>query len=430
MAPLLRPRRVGRVRCRCCVAMSSHISGRAAVPIEAACATLGGAAGLDCSRRARNWVAIVILVIAAGTAAMTPAHAQGYAQPNGLGGFMQGLFGGPAQQPQYPQNPPLQLPPPGASLQYPQSLSPRSLVPGRTIERSSGPTKPQSEQPASGRKQPHANASASLGGGLRTMCVRLCDGYYWPMTFDARRSRMDHDSKVCAASCSSEARAFVMPKSGEAKDMVDAQGRPYLKLANAFKYRKAAAGTCSCRPDPWDDEARARHDGFAEKSAMAATKQADATDDSATVLVTKKDEARPREQTIADAEALILSGGMVAAGSGLPASAVVAQADPAGAAKPAAALDDEGKPQPEKSGKTLRVASRSSKNPEPQGGANRNKPRPDRQPWIIARPMTPAMPYPPARIIVPAGYGRQPAAAYGRQPYVIGQPQVVPYRTY
>ena len=282
------------------------------------------------------------------------------------------------------------------------------------MERSSGPAKPQSEQPASGRKQPHSNASASLGGGLRTMCVRLCDGYYWPMTFDARRSRMDHDAKACSASCSSEARAFVMPKSGEAKDMVDAQGRPYLKLANAFKYRKAAAGSCSCRPDPWDEEARARHEGFSEKSAVASAAQTGATEESATTHAPGKEETKP--QTIADAEASILSGGMVAAGSGLPASAIVAQAEPAEAPKPSGALVNEDKPKSKTLEGAGKVAVRSVKSQGMQRGEIRPKPSADRQPWMIARTTTPPMPYPQARIIVPAGYGRQPAAAYGRQP--------------
>jgi hypothetical protein len=364
----------------------------------------------------------VSLALFACAALPDPVRAQGYAQPSGLGGFMQGLFGGPSQHPQYPQNPPLQAHPQGPSTQYPQSLAPRSLNRGHAVERSTSKSQSQAEPPASNRKQPHSNAAASLGGGLRTMCVRLCDGYYWPMTFDARRSRMDHDSKVCAASCSSEARAFVMPKNGEAKDMVDAQGRSYVKLDNAFKYRKAPAGTCSCRPDPWDEEARARHEGFAEKSAMAAAAKAAISESSVANPALGIDEKKLNEQTIADAEALILSGGTIAAGSGLPASAVVAQAMPIDPVKPTVALADEGKPMSKTLEGPVKMAARRGTSQETPLTEVRPKPRPDRQPWMVARTATPPMPYPPARIILPAGYGRQP--------YVIGQPQVVPYRTY
>lgn len=362
------------------------------------------------------------LALFACAAVPDPVRAQGYAQPSGLGGFMQGLFGGPPQQPQYPPNPPLQGYPQGPITQNPQSLAPRSLAPGRDVERQTGKPQSHSEQPAGTHKQSRSNASASLGGGLRTMCVRLCDGYYWPMTFDARRSRMDHDSKVCAASCSSEARAFVMPKSGEAKDMVDTQGRSYVKLSNAFKYRKAQAGSCSCRPDPWDGEARARHDGFAEKVAAASFAKAEFIDESTTKPDPVSGETKAKEPTIADAEALILSGGAVAAGTGVPAPAIVAQAMPLDPVKPIVALADEGKPKTRTSEGSAKVAARSVKYQDRQRAEIRPKPRPDRQPWMVARIATPPMPYPQARIIVPAGYGRQP--------YVIGQPQGMPYRTY
>ncbi len=405
--------------------MSSLSFGRAAAVSKGACASLLLIArGIRC--RSRQWATFPHVAIVAMTVLLpAPAGAQGYAQPSGLGGFMQGLFGGPSQQPQYPQNPPLQVTPQGPVTHYPQSLHPRLLAPGRAVERSSGTTgkaQSQSEPPACSRRQPHSNASASLGGGLRTMCVRLCDGYYWPMTFDARRSRMDHDSKVCMASCSSEARAFVMPKSGEAKDMVDAQGRPYVKLANAFKYRKAQAGSCSCNPDPWDDEARARHDGFAEKSAAASAERAEKAEAEAANPAPGKGETKPKEQTMADAEAQILSGGTVAPGSGLAASAIVAQAPPVELAIPTIALIDEGKPKSKPLDNPVTVAARSVNSSEKKRSEARGSTKPDRPPVVVTRPTTPSMPYPPGRIIVPAGYARQP--------YVIGQPQGVPYRTY
>ena len=350
-------------------------------------------------------LALVIMVDGA------PAHAQGYAQSSGLGGFMQGLFGGASPQPQSPQNPALQFYPPGPVARYSQSLPPRTLESSRGAHRSSITPHSQTERPPANRKQARSNAASSLGGGLRTMCVRLCDGYYWPMTFDARRSRLDHDSKVCAASCNSEARAFVMPTSSEAKDMVDAQGRPYVKLANAFKYRTIPAGSCSCRPDPWDEEARARHEGFAEKSAAALGAAI------ATSAASETGEPTAKDQTIAEAEAL--------AGSGLPASADVAQVTPDASIVPPLAVADTGRPQTGTPNKPVKTTVQIPKVEDTRRSHVRRKPKLDHQHWAV-RPasahITPPMPYPPARIIVPAGFGRQP--------YVIGQPQGVPYRTY
>lgn len=407
--------------------MSSPIFRRVASLDRGACAPSGLPLDERHGRSLGRWLAVLGLALVV-MFDVTPARAQGYAQPSGLGGFMQGLFGSSPPQPHYPQNPALQVYPPGPVARYPQSLPPRTLEPSRGAQRSSAKPHSQTEELPANRKQPQSNAASSLGGGLRTMCVRLCDGYYWPMTFDARRGRLDHDSKVCSASCTSEARAFVMPKSGEAKDMVDAQGRPYVKLANAFKYRKIPAGSCSCRPDPWDSEARARHEGFAEKSAAKSAADAEITNDMSVSAAAETGEPKleSKVQTMTDAEARLLSGGLVAAGSGLPASAVVVQAPPAEPLMPPLAVADTGRPQTGAPHKPVKTTVRKPRVEDTKRADVGRKPKLDHQHWATARPfsphMAPPMPYSPARIIVPTGYGRQP--------YVIGQPQVISNRTY
>ena len=47
------------------------------------------------------------------------------------------------------------------------------------------------------------------GGSLRTVCVRLCDGYYFPISFSTSRERLAQDSKTCESRCGSEGRLFV-----------------------------------------------------------------------------------------------------------------------------------------------------------------------------------------------------------------------------
>ena len=341
----------------------------------------------------------------------SPVQAQGYAyphvQPSGLGGFMQGLLG---------QSPPVAAVPQTANPMYPQS-TPLARMSPRSSSGQSGERQKSSEP---GIK----NASSSLGGGLRTMCVRVCDGYYWPMTFNARRSRLDHDAKVCASSCATEARLFTMPDSGEAKDMIDQQGRSYVKLANAFKYRKTA-GACGCRADPWEAEARARHETFAEKAkstqvAGAAPPAALPADDAGKKL------------TIADAEALSLSVGAADAGPPADAQIEALLSKPAETAPPmiaAAAILDETspkakvskqatttKPSPAKV-REASVRTHNEFNPEPRS-------RPQAQRVRLVQPYATPTPYMavPGRGTIPAGYGRQP--------YVIIQPQGTPYRMY
>jgi hypothetical protein len=97
-------------------------------------------------------------------------------------------------------------------------------------------------------------------GTYRTLCVRLCDGYYFPVSFSATRERFARDAQVCAQACGAEARLFVHRNPGaDTDDMVDLQGRPYGQLPAAFLYRREYVAACRCQPNPWAQEARERH---------------------------------------------------------------------------------------------------------------------------------------------------------------------------
>jgi hypothetical protein len=100
---------------------------------------------------------------------------------------------------------------------------------------------------------------------FRTLCVRLCDGFYWPISHATRRDRFGHDARLCERSCPGHGRLFVHRNPGEeVNDMIDLDGRPYRKLPAAFLYRTQYIADCTCRGHPWEDEALARHRGYAE----------------------------------------------------------------------------------------------------------------------------------------------------------------------
>lgn len=102
------------------------------------------------------------------------------------------------------------------------------------------------------------------GGNVRTMCVRLCDGYYFPINFSIPRHKVSRDADLCAASCGSEARVFFAPSpNGEITDAHDLTGRSYKSLPNAFVYRKRQVAGCTCRPAPWSEAERSRHRRYA-----------------------------------------------------------------------------------------------------------------------------------------------------------------------
>jgi hypothetical protein len=97
-------------------------------------------------------------------------------------------------------------------------------------------------------------------GAYRTLCVRLCDGYYFPISFSASPDRFERDSRVCASQCGAQARLFVHPNPGGAiEDMRDLAGRPYSQLRTAFLYRTEYVPSCKCQPHPWEAAARDRH---------------------------------------------------------------------------------------------------------------------------------------------------------------------------
>lgn len=105
-------------------------------------------------------------------------------------------------------------------------------------------------------------------GTYRTLCVRLCDGFYFPVSFAVRRERFAHDDSVCRRRCGSEARLFVHRNPGEdVEDMRDLSGRPYKNLSSAFLYRTSYQPSCKCQPDPWEPEARDRHRVYALEAA-------------------------------------------------------------------------------------------------------------------------------------------------------------------
>jgi Protein of unknown function (DUF2865) len=104
----------------------------------------------------------------------------------------------------------------------------------------------------------------------RTMCVRLCDGFYFPLSNSVRRGRLYHDNRACMQRCDGEARLFYYPTDGgSVETMVDLAGRSYQSLPNAFRYRKALVAGCACKPAPWSPEEAARHQGYAAEAAQA-----------------------------------------------------------------------------------------------------------------------------------------------------------------
>ncbi len=102
---------------------------------------------------------------------------------------------------------------------------------------------------------------------FRTVCVRLCDGYYFPIGFNATAAQFAEHEAACQSRCGAPVRLFVYPNPGASPDqMRDLAGNSYLKLENAFRYHVKFNPSCSCRPQPWTLASKQRHQVYARTS--------------------------------------------------------------------------------------------------------------------------------------------------------------------
>lgn len=89
-------------------------------------------------------------------------------------------------------------------------------------------------------------------GNLRTLCVRTCDGGFFPISSNTSPMNFRRDADTCQQMCPGvETELYYHSMiSGESADMVSTQtGRPYRELPTAFSYLNRPAGeksACEC----------------------------------------------------------------------------------------------------------------------------------------------------------------------------------------
>ena len=91
-----------------------------------------------------------------------------------------------------------------------------------------------------------------LSGSFRTLCVRTCDGYFFPISYGVASSLFERDQNACSAMCPGtqvELHYYRVPNQ-ESADMVSAAtGLPYDQLPNAWRYREQRSSPtprCTC----------------------------------------------------------------------------------------------------------------------------------------------------------------------------------------
>jgi hypothetical protein len=146
-------------------------------------------------------------------------------------------------------------------------------------------------------------------GTYRTVCVRACDGGYFPISFATVPGRFADDEKACKALCpATEANLYAYRNPGEDMNQaVSISGQTYTSSPNAFKFRSEFNPSCACKAagQTWsdalkniDDKAAAQQQGdiivtdeSAKKMAQPPSKSTAASGKKGTTTATAPDAA-------------------------------------------------------------------------------------------------------------------------------------------
>lgn len=79
------------------------------------------------------------------------------------------------------------------------------------------------------------------GNTVRSVCVRISDGYYWPISFSTVSDYLGNDQYRCQEMCPGvDVDLYYYSNPGQGPDdMVNMNGAPYSALPNAFAYRQS-----------------------------------------------------------------------------------------------------------------------------------------------------------------------------------------------
>jgi hypothetical protein len=121
-----------------------------------------------------------------------------------------------------------------------------------------------------------ASQSSWFGGGggsaYRTLCVRECDGFYFPVSTATVESKFAEDEAKCHTQCAAPAELYYHRTDQDVEQMVSLKGMPYSQAPNAFRNRKVYIRGCSCNATEYSRDEIAK-----AEEALKTAKRADAS---------------------------------------------------------------------------------------------------------------------------------------------------------
>jgi Protein of unknown function (DUF2865) len=86
-------------------------------------------------------------------------------------------------------------------------------------------------------------------GGSEAICVRQCDGGFFPVSYSAYRGNLQDLNSLCQAQCpNAEASVYTKSLSRDVETSVSIDGQSYMSHPNALKFQKQRVAACSCKP--------------------------------------------------------------------------------------------------------------------------------------------------------------------------------------
>ena len=84
--------------------------------------------------------------------------------------------------------------------------------------------------------------------GSKAVCVRSCDGAFFPVSYSATAGRLEGLEEMCRALCpNADVSLYTYPASGDIEEAVSINGARYVDSPAALKYRQSLDPNCSCR---------------------------------------------------------------------------------------------------------------------------------------------------------------------------------------
>ncbi|MES0879328.1 DUF2865 domain-containing protein [Roseibium sp. SCP14] len=138
----------------------------------------------------------------------------------------------------------------GEAEEKPQSFFQRLFTPQQNVEQVAART---GDREIATVRSRSTSGSRRLkipsGGTFRTVCVRTCDGYFFPVSFKAGKNQFVNDEARCSEICPAAPTELYVYRNpgGDQSQMMSLAGNVYSEQPFAYRYKSEYVEGCSCR---------------------------------------------------------------------------------------------------------------------------------------------------------------------------------------